>query len=121
MQKKLQPIILLFFLAFLFSCNGPYFESDNGKTVEIPVGSPFEINLDMAVDDGRTWNIESFDSSVVMPVLSPRLRNTSESEAQMTFYFQVVGDGETIISLVYDSEEGRRGDREFSLQVRGRS
>lgn len=116
-------IILLAPIVFLmFSCYGPYYENDNGKTVNLPVGSPFEINLNEELNDEYSWRLHSYDSSIVVPVLSPKINRSGEDTSLKTFYFQVVGDGETTISLVYST--GERMDnfkKEFNLMVRSSS
>jgi len=113
----LAPIIFL-----MFSCNGPYYENDNGKIVNLSVGSPFEINLNEELNDEYSWQLHSYDSNIVIPVLSPRINRSGEDTSLKTFYFQVVGDGETTISLVYSSgERVRNFKKEFNLMIRSGS
>jgi len=106
----------------MFSCNGPYYENDNGKTVNLSVGSPFEINLNEELNDEHSWYLYSYDSNIVVPVLSPRINRSNERTGLKTFYFQVVGKGETTISLIYSTEDRERNlKKEFNLMVRSSS
>jgi predicted secreted protein len=105
------------------SCNGPFYYDDNGKTVTLPKGAPFEINLEESVSADYSWQIQSCDSTIVYPTLRPLTRKHNEREGtQMrTFYFQTVGTGQTTIKLVYSKSGSEDYTKEFKLIVKSES
>jgi hypothetical protein len=123
MMRFFQGILLLMALLLMASCYGPYYFNDDGKTVHLPGGIPFEINLEESENDGFDWYIRYVDSTIVYPTLKPLMGNLDGEEGTRlrTFYFQTVGEGETTIHMVYSKKGMQDIIKDFRLTVKAGS
>lgn len=122
-MRKLLFVFGILIVLLVSSCNGPFYFDDNGKTVTLPKGVPFEINLEESVADELSWSLYSVDSAVVYPTLKPLTgkQDREKGTRLKTFYFQTVGTGQTTIKLVYSKEGSDVYSKEFKLTVKSES
>ena len=57
--------IALLLACFFTSCMSPITEKDNGRTFELAMESPFEINL--VADPGMAWEVVNYNHSMIKP------------------------------------------------------
>jgi len=109
------------------ACVGPFYESDYGKNIALPVGTPFEIRLEGDPQSEYTWKINDLDTTVIKMVLPPVFKPYDESDKTggiYSFYFQTVGEGKTKLEMIYDDRAGQQdlqeNSRIFSMAVESR-
>lgn len=117
-------LILLFFLTLgLTGCVGPFYESDMGKNIKLPVGTPFEVRLEGSQGNEYAWKLTGIDTNVVRMVLRPAFTPDADSNGDdglFSFYFQTVGEGQTELELTYSDQTHEEEDaaaKRFTMQV----
>jgi len=83
----------------------PLTEKDNGRTIELSMESPFEINL--VAEPGMIWEVVAYNQSLVKP---PQIEVTESKDGagqlikDYSFTFNTYGSGESVVTLVYLEE-----------------
>lgn len=100
-------------LTFLSSCNDPFTNADNGKTINLSEDDPFEIVLEGDVNSEFTWKLETKlqFTQLEKPVVKTK-KGTIET---YTFNFKTVSDGEEFIRLLYS--DGIDIKKTFELKI----
>ena len=117
--------ILIFVLLsgmFLTFCAGPFTEKDNGRTINLGIDDPFEIELTGNPSTGYIWEPVSYDTLLVKQVGEAGLEPGSDdigSGGKYTFRFQTVAAGQTTLVLIYyrKFEENKPPAKTFELKV----
>ena len=79
-------------------------EQDAGKTIQVPIGRTIRVILDGNPTTGYAWEATSVDASILNQVGKPSFTSDSSaigSGGKMTFNFQTIGSGETVLRLIY--------------------
>lgn len=105
-MKLFKNIGFFLILAFTFhSCMSPITEKDNGRTYELSMESPFEINLE--AETGMVWKVVSYNPSLIKSPQIEVAETTNESKQpvkEYSFTFNTHGAGESVVTLVYLEE-----------------
>ncbi len=117
--------ILIFVLLsgmFLTFCAGPFTEKDNGRTINLGIDDPFEIELTGNPSTGYIWEAVSYDTLLVKQVGEAGFEPNSDtigSGGKYTFRFQTVAAGQTTLVLIYyrKFEENKPPAKTFELKV----
>lgn len=107
MKRTLLYTVLM--LGLFTACVGPFYETDYGRNIALPAGTPFEIRLEGDPHSDFTWKVSDLDTSVVRMVLNPAYRpfnDDSKPGGLYSFYFQTVGNGKTQVEMVYSANDG---------------
>lgn len=123
-MKYVKAVFLFLLLTSLTACIGPFTETDFGKFITLPVGTPFEVRLHGDPDSDFVWKVSDLDTNVVMMVFKPEYKPLSDNGQDggvYSFYFQTVGEGKTQLEMVYtasgNEEELGKISRVFSMEV----
>lgn len=123
MKISLRLLVLIAVVFFTSSCAGPFTDEDNGKTVNLSIDDPFEIELEGNASTGFTWQIMPYDSTVIKQVGEPEFKSNDEgrigSGGIITFKFQTIADGQTELLLVYRRrwEEHKPPTKMFKMKI----
>ncbi len=95
---------------------------DNGRTIQIPLNTPFEIELEGNPTTGYQWQAALYDSTVIKSLGEPKYQSEAKVPGEggiYTFKFQSVNSGETDLKLVYRRpfEPDAEPVRTFTLHV----
>lgn len=105
-MKTLKFFGFIVFLTFSFqSCMSPITEKDNGRTYELSMESPFEINL--MAEPGMIWEVIAYNKSLVKSPQTEVTETTDDSGnpiKEYSFNFDTHGAGESVVTLVYLEE-----------------
>ncbi len=105
MKHKLIVLFLaLIFSISFYSCSGPYTAEDNGRTVELGIDDPFEIELEGNPTTGYIWNVLSYDSTIIKQIGKVDYQPTTDAlgaGGKYTFKFQTIAAGSTTLQLIY--------------------
>jgi len=104
MRILVYTITIFFFSMMVTSCTGPYTMENSGSTINLGLDDPFEIELESNASTGYSWNIVSFDSTVIKQMGEKVYTSNDDkpgSPGLATFKFSTIGAGETTIVLVY--------------------
>ena len=77
---------------------------DDGAVVEAEVGERVSLELEGNPTTGYAWQVTAIDPAVLAPAGEPDYQSSSDAEGAgglYTFYFDVVGAGETEVVLQY--------------------
>jgi len=99
-------VILLFFVFIFHSCMSPLTEKDNGRTLELEMESPFEINLE--AEPGMVWKVINYNESLIKAPQTEVTETTDDSGKpvkEYSFSFNTHGAGESIVTLIYVEED----------------
>ncbi|RLD78865.1 MAG: hypothetical protein DRJ10_09680 [Bacteroidetes bacterium] len=123
-MKNLIKISLIVVVAlFVSSCAGPFTIDDNGKTVNLTIDDPFEIDLAGNASTGYSWQILPYDSTVIKQVGKPEFKSNDSgavgSGGIITFKFQTVADGQTNLRMVYGRkwEQNVPAAKSFEMKI----
>ena len=104
MKKLLQMAGLSVLLVALAACAQPLTQADNGKTINLAVDDPFEIELEGNPTTGYTWEVEPYDSSVIKATGEPEYQAETQAIGAgglYTFRFQTLTDGQATLKFIY--------------------
>ncbi len=121
MSKKVI-YILAVFIAVTMACNSPYTIKDNGRTVELQLDSPFEIELEGNPTTGYVWQVVEIDTSVVRQEGQPAYQRSDDVQGAggiYTFRFRTVAEGKTPLVLIYSRpfESDKEPVKTFRIKV----
>ena len=122
MKTIFQLTVLLLYGVIVSSCVGPFTIENSGSSVNLGNDDPFEIELSGNPSTGYTWQIVSFDSTVIKQVGDPVYKASNDkigSAGMYTFKFQTIADGQTNLLLVYKRkwEEHKVHDETFKIKI----
>ncbi|NQU34929.1 MAG: protease inhibitor I42 family protein [Bacteroidetes bacterium] len=122
MKTIFQLTVLLLSGVIVSSCVGPFTIENSGSSVNLGNDDPFEIELSGNPSTGYTWQVVSFDSTVIKQVGDPVYKASSDrigSAGMYTFKFQTIADGQTNLLLVYKRkwEEHTLHDKTFEMKI----
>lgn len=122
MKNILTSSLLFLSLLIITSCEGPYTFENSGSTINLSTYDPFEIELEGNASTGYTWQIVSYDSTVIKQVGEKEYKANDDrtgSAGTYTYKFQTIGDGQTTLVLVYKRkwEEHTLHDKTFEMKV----
>ncbi|MBI9038981.1 MAG: protease inhibitor I42 family protein [Bacteroidales bacterium] len=103
-QKLIVLFLALIFSLSFYSCSGPYTVEDDGRTIELGIDDPFEIELDGNPTTGYIWDILSYDSTIIKQIGKADYQAISDAigaGGKYTFKFQTIAAGSTILQLIY--------------------
>ena len=114
--------VIIFSVFLIASCAGPYTMENSGSTINLGNDDPFEVELVGNPSTGYTWQVASFDSTVIKQVGEPEYVTKDDrigSSGMYTFKFQTIGDGQTRLLMVYKRkwEEHTLHDKTFEMEV----
>jgi len=105
MRQKLIVLILALIFSLSFnSCSGPYTAEDDGRTIELGIDDPFEIELDGNPTTGYIWDVLFYDSTIIKQIGKADYQAISDalgSGGKYTFKFQTISAGSTSLQLIY--------------------
>jgi len=122
-MKNLIKISLIVVIAlFISSCTGPFTIDDNGKTVNLSIDDPFEVDLSGNASTGYSWKILPYDSTVIKQVGEPVFKSNDGGAVGaggiITFKFQTVADGQTNLKMIYSREwENKPPSKTFEMKI----
>ena len=123
MNRKIEIFVfVLLFSIFLTSCTKPYTEEDNGRTINLGIYDPFEIELAGNPSTGYIWDVLSYDSTIIKQVGKAEFEPIDDkigSGGKYTFNFQTIAAGQTTLVLIYyrKFEENVPPAKTFELKV----
>ena len=97
--------IALLFAGLFTSCMSPITEKDNGRTFELAMESPFEINL--VAEQGMAWEVVNYNKSLIKPPqieVTETTDNSGQPVKEYSFSFETHGSGQSLVTLVYFEE-----------------
>jgi inhibitor of cysteine peptidase len=97
-------------------------EQDAGKTIQVPSGGTMQVILNGNPTTGYVWEATSVDSSILNQVGKPSFTADSSaigSGGKMTFSFQTIGSGQTVLQLIYHRpfESGQPALKTFEVTL----
>lgn len=105
-MKSFKNFGIFLFLAFAFhSCMQPLTEKDNGRTFELSMESPFEINL--LAEPGMVWKVVGYNHSLVKPPqieITETTDNAGQPVKEYSFSFDTHGAGQSAVTIIYLEE-----------------
>ena len=121
-MKKVKQIILSLVVMSLISCAGPYTIKDSGKTINLGMYDPFQVELHGNASTGYKWEITAYDSTVIEQIGNVSYKADDDkigSGGLYTWSFKTIGAGELDLLFVYKRpwEESSADDKIFSLRV----
>lgn len=122
-MRKILNLLLITIIPFLYiACSGSYTIEDNGSTINLSNDDPFEIQLKGNASTGYSWQVISYDSTIIQQVGDKEYVPNDDkvgSPGMVTFKFKTIGIGETSLILVYKRswEELSDDDKSFTLKV----
>ncbi len=121
-MKKLMLVLLILISGIIMSCQGPYTAENNGKTITLSIDDPFEVELVSNPSTGYSWDVVSYDSSVIIQVGKPVSESSNSgavgSPGKVTYNFKAVADGQTTLEMVYRKGwEPNSVSRSFKLYI----
>ncbi len=122
MMPKNLIYILIVYLVVSAGCSSPYTIKDNGRTVELQMDSPFEVELEGNPSTGYSWQVAEVDTNVIKQIGEPIYEssgNLAGSGGTYTFRFRTVDNGETPLVLVYGRpfEPAKAPVKTFRLKI----
>jgi len=113
---------LALFLMMFSSCSVPFTDKDNGRTIELAIDDPFQIELKGNSSTGFQWEILPYDSTVIKQVGDVEYLADSDaigSGGVFTYNFQTVSAGSTVLKIVYRKrfEEGVPPAKVYELEI----
>lgn len=122
MKYLLSTFVFLIAIFTITSCAGPYTIEDSGSTVNMSVDGVFEVDLSGNASTGYTWQIVSFDSTVIEQVGDPVFVPKDDkigSGGIVTFKFSTIANGETTLLMVYKRkwEEHKLHDKVYEMKI----
>jgi inhibitor of cysteine peptidase len=103
-QKLIVLFLVLIFSISFYSCSGPYTAEDNGRTIELSIDDPFEIELEGNPTTGYIWDVLSYDSTIIKQIGKADYQPLSDAigtGGKYTFKFQTITSGSTTLHLIY--------------------
>ena len=95
---------------------------DNGRTINLPNETPFEIYLNGTPSTGYIWEVASFNKSILKELDNPDFKPENDRDGaggMYTFKFQTIAEGESILKLNYlcRSEPNEPPVKSFQIKV----
>ena len=114
--------IFIVFLSISAGCGHPYTMKDNGRTLELQLDSPFEVELEGNPTTGYSWQVVEMDTNVIRQTGEPVYEPSGDkpgSGGVYTFRFRTVADGESLLVLVYSRpfEPDKEPVKTFRLKI----
>lgn len=100
-------IFLLLISGFLYACQGPYTEENNGQTIELSNESSFEVSLEGDPGSDNIWQVVGFNKELINPgqtVINETKNASGEIVKTFTFTFDTHGSGQSLLELIYIDE-----------------
>ena len=121
-MKNLKKIFLSLVVMSLISCAGPYTMKDSGKTVNLGIFDPFQVELHGNSSTGYKWEITAYDSTVIEQIGNVSYKADDDkigSGGLYTWSFKTIGAGESNLLFVYKRpwEENSTDDKTYNLRV----
>tara|TARA_Y100000385_G_scaffold275250_1_gene319402 strand:+ start:6074 stop:6472 length:399 start_codon:yes stop_codon:yes gene_type:complete len=121
-MKNLKKIFLSLVVMSLISCAGPYTIKDSGKTVNLGIFDPFQVELHGNSSTGYKWEITAYDSTVIEQIGNVSYKADDDkigSGGLYTWSFKTIGAGESNLLFVYKRswEERSADDKTYNLRV----
>jgi inhibitor of cysteine peptidase len=115
-------VVFAIFVAAMISCTGPYTINDSGSTINLGIDDPFDVQLSGNASTGYTWEIISYDSTVVKQLGEVKFIPDDDrigSGGNYLYSFQTVAAGQTDLVMVYKRrwDEHKLHDKTFRLKV----
>lgn len=122
MKYILSAFVFIITIFTITSCAGPYTIEDSGSTVNMSVDGVFEVNLEGNSSTGYSWQVVSFDSTVIKQLGDSKYEPKDDktgSSGIYTYEFKTVANGETKLLMVYKRkwEEHKLHDKVFEMNV----
>lgn len=95
---------------------------DNGRTIQLPLDTPLEIDLEGNATTGYQWEVASYDSTILQQMHTAKYYSKKDvpgAGGVYTFSFKTIDSGETTLELVYRRpfEKGVDPVKTFTLYV----
>lgn len=121
-QKLIVLFLALIFSISFYSCSGPYTAEDNGRTIELGIDDPFEIELEGNPTTGYILEVLSYDSTIIKQIGKADYQPISDAlgaGGKYTFKFQTIAAGSTTLQLIYyrSFEKNVLPEKTFEMEV----
>ncbi|HBA82539.1 MAG TPA: hypothetical protein DCZ95_00450 [Verrucomicrobia bacterium] len=104
-MNKISMALCVTFLALgLLACGKPLTLADNGKTLNLSVDDPVQVELEGNPTTGYLWELAPYDATVIKAIGEPDFKADSQATGAgglFTYNFQTVADGQTVLKFVY--------------------
>lgn len=87
----------------------PLTEKDNGRRIELPDESDFEITLQ--AEKGKIWKLESYDHNLIQTqkqTITETTDDVGNTVNEFNFNFSTYGSGESVVKLVCVDENDQQ-------------
>lgn len=112
---------LIITMLVVTSCAGVITEEDNGKTMELALGSEFQVQLEGSGQEGFEWRVVGRNHEVFEQIGTPEIKNAGSAGGSetFTFTFKTIGAGDAVLHMIYydKNAEDPKPEKEFELRI----